>query len=629
MAALLPEDPNLPCDVLTNHAQLIDTALSDVNVLSQGQITLTRTDGSTFTNTFPFIPDYIIFGIIPSMGTLSPNLNRISWTSGSYQINTQFISTGAGFFDLTAGDLVNPRVDIIYLDTLGIMHVIIGTPAIQPITPVNPVNTIKVAEIAVNVNASGTTGGYTLTQVNFAGGGNNVQNGNIQGQTLYWDTVSLKWKSNNFLKATSSTVNINSSSGPESLNLNGRFYLDPVFAPGTTTNKLYNVGGNLFWNGIQLDTAGSLPTGTTLNSTLRWNGISWIEDINFRIADDANNFGAGTTLSFGTGTNNLIFGKSIFGNLTTGSRLLVIGSNSGGLMTTAIDTVIIGYNSGTNITSGTNNTIIGQNSANSLTIGFNNVIIGDGNSLIGLGTAAYNVFIGSAITGTMTNSSYNTAIGTNINYSGSPSQTIAIGTGALVTASNQMIIGSTVSSINDIYIGRGRLNGLASAGFNVRLQTSKQQGTNLSGGNLTIAAQQSTGTGIPGNIIFQTSDAGVSGSSLNTFVDKMTISQDTITLNAGQIIKVSDKFIGFTATINEYIYLIDSTLGPITVILPTASIVRGQTWIFKDKLGVSGTNNIILDPSGATLIDNISTFLMDTDNISVQVIYDGTNYHIL
>ena len=37
-------------------------------------------------------------------------------------------------------------------------------------------------------------------------------------------------------------------------------------APGVTTNKLYNVSGNLFWNGTQLD-AGGGGGGTRIEDT--------------------------------------------------------------------------------------------------------------------------------------------------------------------------------------------------------------------------------------------------------------------------------------------------------------------------------------------------------------------------
>jgi len=44
----------------------------------------------------------------------------------------------------------------------------------------------------------------------------------------------------------------------ETLDVDGRIYLRTTTAPATTANRLYSVGGNLFWNAIQLDVT---PTG--------------------------------------------------------------------------------------------------------------------------------------------------------------------------------------------------------------------------------------------------------------------------------------------------------------------------------------------------------------------------------
>jgi TolA-binding protein len=65
----------------------------------------------------------------------------------------------------------------------------------------------------------------------------------------------------------------------ESLDLDGRLYLHNTSTPSTTTNRLYSVNGNLYWNGTELGQAGdTLPsqTGhsgeilTTDGSTLSW-----------------------------------------------------------------------------------------------------------------------------------------------------------------------------------------------------------------------------------------------------------------------------------------------------------------------------------------------------------------------
>ncbi|HNR81576.1 MAG TPA: hypothetical protein PKK37_04015, partial [Candidatus Pacearchaeota archaeon] len=65
-------------------------------------------------------------------------------------------------------------------------------------------------------------------------------------------------------------------------------------APATVTDKLYNVSGNLLWNGINLTSGGALPVGTEgqmlYNNAGAWtafNGLYW---------DDATSrLGIGTT----------------------------------------------------------------------------------------------------------------------------------------------------------------------------------------------------------------------------------------------------------------------------------------------------------------------------------------------
>lgn len=70
----------------------------------------------------------------------------------------------------------------------------------------------------------------------------------------------------------------------------GDIHLAPMTAPGIVTDKLYNVGGNLFWNGTNISSAGGLPPGTT-GQTLRHNGITYVSNSN--LTND------GTTVSVG------------------------------------------------------------------------------------------------------------------------------------------------------------------------------------------------------------------------------------------------------------------------------------------------------------------------------------------
>ena len=70
-------------------------------------------------------------------------------------------------------------------------------------------------------------------------------------------------------------VNTAEASNSETLGVGGRVTLQQVEAPASTENKLYNVGGALIWNGIDLTSGGALPSGTS-GQTLRHSGAAWV-----------------------------------------------------------------------------------------------------------------------------------------------------------------------------------------------------------------------------------------------------------------------------------------------------------------------------------------------------------------
>jgi hypothetical protein len=64
--------------------------------------------------------------------------------------------------------------------------------------------------------------------------------------------------SNDIVINGSGSVGIGNVASPaEALDVNGRVVLEQTTAPATTTNKLYNISGNLYWNGTQLGSGGS------------------------------------------------------------------------------------------------------------------------------------------------------------------------------------------------------------------------------------------------------------------------------------------------------------------------------------------------------------------------------------
>ncbi len=68
----------------------------------------------------------------------------------------------------------------------------------------------------------------------------------------------------------SGNVGIGATTPAAKLHVNGGIYLDSITTPSPTTNRLYNTGGNLFWNGMQLNISQAnhwILNGTNLYTT--------------------------------------------------------------------------------------------------------------------------------------------------------------------------------------------------------------------------------------------------------------------------------------------------------------------------------------------------------------------------
>ena len=121
------------------------------------------------------------------------------------------------------------------------------------------------------------------------------------------------------LSVMTGNVGIGTWSPRESLEVNGRMLIGNTTAPGTTTSRMYAVGGNIFWNGTQLDVG-------TLNG--------WVDDgAVVRLNNSADFVGIGTTL--------VAQGVSIMtGNVGIGTwnpmASLMIANGNVGISTTSI-----------------------------------------------------------------------------------------------------------------------------------------------------------------------------------------------------------------------------------------------------------------------------------------------------
>ncbi len=161
-------------------------------------------------------------------------------------------------------------------------------------------------------------------------------------------------------------------------------------------------------------------------------------------------------------------------------------------------------------------------------VGANNtVVIGDGASATQLSATAVGDHAKSdaGVYGTAFGSSCEAgyggiAIGHNADNS-AHAGSICIGTFDVPsTAGNQLIIGSGAFRVDDIYIGKGVTHATPLA---TKYNATGGSGTDIIGGDITIAGGKGTGAGVGGSVLFQTSAVLGSGATLQTLVTRMSI----------------------------------------------------------------------------------------------------------
>ena len=257
------------------NASLLDSAYNGA-LWSNGLLTFTRVDGTNDAITAGFVPDLVITGLLLSL-QVAPSALDVDYTGGTAQIDGVPVVVGVGgTVTVNAGDPVNPRIDLIYVDNLGTVDKVTGTAAASPVPPATPANSLALAYVYVEANATAGTGGTSIQNLSFLK--NNVFQGTANYQTLFFSADQDAFVPTTALQCDGSTVGINTAPSTEALTIDGRIELADVSAPGATTNKLYSVLGNLFWDGIQLNTGTTIAAGTTVGALLTWDGAAWSED---------------------------------------------------------------------------------------------------------------------------------------------------------------------------------------------------------------------------------------------------------------------------------------------------------------------------------------------------------------
>ncbi len=190
-------------------------------------------------------------------GTLTLSTHTLALT-GSAAINQDLLTTSSPIF---AGLTLNGNL-------------ILGT---------NTLTTTNTALVS-NLNADyldGQHGAYYLPASNISGTANYI--------SKFTGASSL---GNSLIYDNGTNIGIGTTAPNEILDINGRIYLADSSAPTPTTNRMYAVSGDLYWNGTNLSDGETLPSGAT-GQTLYNNAGIWTATSN--LYNDGTNIGIGTT----------------------------------------------------------------------------------------------------------------------------------------------------------------------------------------------------------------------------------------------------------------------------------------------------------------------------------------------
>jgi hypothetical protein len=166
-----------------------------------------------------------------------------------------------------------------------------------------------------------------------------------------------------------------------------------------------------------------------------------------------------------SGNGNLGVGRNILNLLETGTTNFIIGTNSGNKITTASFNITIGTNNlsenqtgnynigiGTNVlanATSNSNVIIGNESGVYISGGYFNSFLGHGTGL-NLTSGHTNLFLGYLAGLGITTGQGNVIIGTDVTQPSGLNNSVVIGRGAVATADNQLVIGSSLANAGEI-----------------------------------------------------------------------------------------------------------------------------------------------------------------------------------
>lgn len=268
----------------------------------------------------------------------------------------------------------------------------------------------------------------------------------------------------------------------ETFQVNGATYLNPIAAPGVTTDRLYNVGGSLFWNGTNISSSGSAWGLTGVASTVDGTNFIGTTDnvaLSFRVNNQkagridpagpvflgyqagANNANATAQLNTGIGSNSLL--KNTTGNYNVAIGSSALEQNTTGAENTAVGALVLQNNTTGVFNSGFGYGALYTNSTGSYNTAFGNF------SGVGNTTGNYNTAYGNNSLYTNTVGSNNTSIGNQtLSANSAGSNGTAIGAFAMQYYNDS----SSPFVNNNVAVGYSALQGSGTPSANTGIQNS-------------------------------------------------------------------------------------------------------------------------------------------------------------
>lgn len=311
----------------------------------------------------------------------------------------------------------------------------------------------------------------------------------------------------------------------------------------------------------------------------------------FYALNSSNNLFIGSNagnLSFTTATDNVALGKNCLSQLTTGLRNTMIGNLSGVALTTGNDNIGVGYNSLTSLVSGLYNTAMGNYSLYNQVLGNYNAAFG--RDALFNATADRNVGVGYKAGYWIFSGTDNVCIGYNANpVPGTFNNTIIIGSGSLVSASNTCQLGN--ASIANFGFGpksltTNQLGQLVNLPDSPSVLLSASSWTSLAGIDQqlnTTSSPMFAGLTVTGTANIETANIG--------YVNIVTISSSVATYFAATV----------TLTTLNSIVRANAVSNPMVLTLPLSSAKPSQE--IKIVKVDSTTNVVSVVPQGSDTID--------------------------